>query len=70
MGVEDPLLEVIIHWLKGERNIALSWDVIVGTLRDPSVNESELADKICLLYCERKEEQEDVGVGDETYSGK
>lgn len=57
VNLTDPLLEVIVHWLKGRRDTPPSWDVIVITLRDPSINETELADKIHRLYCSHTQEE-------------
>ena len=56
--IADPLLEIIVHWLKGARGVPPSWDIIVATLRDPSVNETELADKIQRVYCQGEDKAE------------
>ena len=50
-GIDDPLLEVIIHWLKGASDRSPAWDIVVSSLSDPCVSEAELADKIHRLYC-------------------
>lgn len=55
--VTDPLMEVIVHWVKGVGDTPPSWDTIVGTLRDPSVNEMEVADKIDRIYCDHVQEE-------------
>ena len=57
MGLSDPLLEVIVHWLNGVGDIAPSWDAVVATLRDPNISETELADKIHRLYCNHRQEE-------------
>ena len=60
-------MEVIVHWLKGKKDVPPSWDLIVATLRDPTISEAELADKIHRLYGnytqeKRKEDQACSGV--------
>ena len=57
-GVTDPLLEVIVHWLKGGRDIPPTWSDIMGILRNPSINELELADKIHRIHCDHTQEKE------------
>ena len=60
MGVADPLLEVLVHWLKGGEATPLSWDVVVATLREPNISEADLADKIHRLYCDHKQEEKEM----------
>ena len=57
--VTDPLLEVIVYWLKGSGDVPPTWDDVVGILRCPSINEPELADKIHRVYCDRTQEKEE-----------
>ena len=65
-GLADPLLEVIVYWLKGGGDMPPSWDAIVVMLRD--INETELADKIHMLYRHQEDEEDSEG-NDEAYSG-
>ena len=37
-----------------------SWDIVVNTLRYPSINEAELADKIERLYCDHKQKEKEI----------
>ena len=67
VGVADPLLEVIVHWLKGVKDTPSSWDFVVATLREPSVNETELADKIYRIYCNHQQEKGETDI--QAYSG-
>ena len=68
--LDEPLLEVIVHWLKGAGGVAPSWDAVVVTLRDPRVSEAELADKIHRLYSDHsKDEEARNRSDDQTYSG-
>ena len=69
-GLTDPLLEVIIHWIKGVGDMPPSWDAIVVSLRDPSINEAELADKISRIYCDHRQEGIKAEGGQSTASGK
>lgn len=64
----DPLLEVVVHWLKRNEKVSPSWEDVVATLRSPEINEAELADKIHRLYCEHKEER-DKKAQDQAFSG-
>ena len=62
--LSDPLLEVIIHWVKaGRGGVPPSWDAVVA-----AVDEADLADKIYKLYCDHKEEQKVERKG-QAYSG-
>ena len=55
-GVSNPLLEVIVHWLKGVKDIPPSWEFVETILRSPDIGEDELADKIHRRYCDHSEE--------------
>lgn len=55
--LSNPLLEVIVHWLKGTGNTLPSWEVLISILQDPSVDEAERAGKIQRLYCNYREEE-------------
>ncbi len=50
-GLSDPLLEVIIHWWKGTVDTLLSWDTIVSVLKDPVIQENDVAKRIERVYC-------------------
>ena len=67
VDLSNPLLEVIVHWVKAGRATA-SWDAVEAAIRDPRVNEADLADKIYRLYCGHKEEQKVERKG-QAYSG-
>lgn len=68
VGLTDPLLEVIVHWLKGEGDTPHSWDAVVMALREPSVSNAEQADRIHRLYCEHKQDN-NAKREDDAYSG-
>ena len=61
----DPLLEVIVHWLNRGGDTPPSWDAVVMALREPTISEADLADRIYRLYCEHKEDKRE----DDAYSG-
>ena len=58
VDLSEPLLEVIVHWLKGGEDV--SWDVVVDTLRSSSINETEIADKINRIYCDHRKEEKEI----------
>lgn len=57
VGLSDPLLEVIIHWIKGAKEPTPSWDIVVTALRCPAIDEDELAEKIFRLYCDPRQKE-------------
>lgn len=57
VGISDPLLEVIIHWLKGARHITPTWEIVVSVLQNPNINEAQLAEKIQRFYLHTHEEK-------------
>ena len=65
----NPLLEVIVHWIKRNKGVPPSWEKVVATLRNFEIDEAELADKIHRLYCERKDEERAKTADDQAYSG-
>lgn len=67
-GLTEPLLEVIVHWMKGERDTPPSWSTLEDVLRDPGIDKSELADKVHRLHCASQPEEKSRNAED--FSGK
>ena len=57
VGLSNPLLEVIVHWLKGTRHPPASWETVFSILQHPDINEAKLAEKIQRLYIDKHEEK-------------
>ena len=60
VGLTDPLLEVIVHWLAEVGDTPPSWDTVMVTLRDLGISEAELADKIHRLHCDHRQEEKEI----------
>lgn len=62
----DPLSSAVNYWLKGnaESSVPISWKSIVAALKDSTVEEGGLAEKLSKKYCQ----PQDKGKGKISYS--